>query len=282
MNAKKLIAILSVMALAAGVFAQGGGRGGQRFGMFGRGGGAMVLIQRDDVKDELKLTADQTTKLADLRDTQRTRMQEAFQSSGIQFGGGPPDEATQKKMQEVMAKVQEQNQKDLDGILTPEQSKRLRELVVQRSGNAVANDPSFQKDLGITDDQKAKLADLQAKQREAMMSLFQNQDMSREDRQAAMEKNAKIMTDEIGKILTDDQKAKIKDINDEYRKDVQDLTQGNSRPDQSKMAGLRKEAFEKTTKVLTDDQQKAWKDLTGEPFEVSFEGPFGGGRRRNN
>lgn len=212
MNVKKFVAILSVMALAAGVFAQGGGRGGggQRFGFGGRGGGAMGLVNRDDVKDELKLTGDQTTKLADLRQAQRTRMQEAFQASGIQFGGGPPDDDTRKKMADVMAKVQEQNQKDLDGILTPEQNKRLKELVVQRSGNAIAVDPMFQKDLGITDDQKKKFADLQQKQQEAMMQLFQNQDMSREDRQAAMEKNTKIMNDEIGKILTDDQKAKIK------------------------------------------------------------------------
>jgi len=211
MNAKKLVAIFSVMALVAGALAQGGGggRGGQR-GMFGRGGGSLGLLRRDDVKDELKITADQTAKLTELNDQQRTRMQEAFQSSGVQFGGGPPDEATQKKMQEVMAKVTEQTQKDVDAILTPEQSKRLKELVVQRTGNGIANDPMFQKDLGITDDQKAKLASLQAKQREAMMSLFQNQDMSREDRQAAMEKNTKIMNDEIDKILTDDQKAKVK------------------------------------------------------------------------
>lgn len=198
------------MALAAGVFAQGGRGGfGQRGGF---GGGPLQLLRRDDVKDELKLTSDQTSKINDLQQASRQKSMDAFQSAGIQFGGGPPDADTRKKMNEVMVKLNEQTQKDVDAILTPEQSKRLKELTVQRAGNAIANNPMFQKEIGITDEQKAKLADLQEKQQAAMMSLFSNQDMSREDRQAAMEKNTKIMADEIAKVLTDDQKKKITEM----------------------------------------------------------------------
>lgn len=213
MNAKKLVAILAVMALAAGVFAQGGGGRGQRG--FGRGfGGPLQLLNRDDVKDELKLTSDQTSKVADLQGKQRQRMQDAMQSAGIQFGGGggggfQMSDEDRKKMTAALAKVNEDTQKDIDGILTPDQSKRLKELTVQRAGNSIIGNPMFQKELNVTDDQKAKIADLQAKQQQAMMSLFQNQDMSREDRQAAMEKNTKIMNDELAKLLTDDQKKKI-------------------------------------------------------------------------
>jgi len=46
---------------------------------------------------------------------------------------------------------------------------------------------------------------------------------------------------------------------------------------QKKMAALNKETMEKVSGVLTDDQKKAWKDLTGEPFEFKPDpGQFGG------
>lgn len=211
MNAKKLVAIFSVMALVAGALAQGGGRGGFGGQRGGFGGGPLQLLMRDDVKDELKLTSDQTTKVTDLQAKQRENMRDAMQNSGIQFGPDMSD-ADRKKIADVMAKLNADVQKEVDGILTTEQGKRLKELTVQRAGVGIANNPAFQAELGITDDQKTKLGDLQKKQQAAMMSLFQNQDMSREDRQAAMEKNNKIMTDEIGKILTDDQKKKITEM----------------------------------------------------------------------
>ena len=42
------------------------------------------------------------------------------------------------------------------------------------------------------------------------------------------------------------------------------------------MADLQKETKEKIDAVLTPDQKKAWKDMTGEPFEVQFGRPGGG------
>ena len=38
-----------------------------------------------------------------------------------------------------------------------------------------------------------------------------------------------------------------------------------------KMETLRKETMEKATAVLTADQAKTWKEMTGAPFEVKFE-----------
>ena len=37
------------------------------------------------------------------------------------------------------------------------------------------------------------------------------------------------------------------------------------------MMTLRKEKQEAALKVLTDDQKKSYKELTGEPFEMKFE-----------
>lgn len=38
-----------------------------------------------------------------------------------------------------------------------------------------------------------------------------------------------------------------------------------------KMVELRKQATEKAVGVLTDEQKKTWKEMTGEPFEVVYE-----------
>ncbi|HEV3119062.1 MAG TPA: hypothetical protein VGY58_18555 [Gemmataceae bacterium] len=79
--------------------------------------------------------------------------------------------------------------------------------------------------------------------------------------------------------LTDDQKDKIKTINDDARQEMGSIFQGGGdfQENQKKIAALRKETMEKVSGVLTDDQKKAWKDMTGDPFEVKFE--FGQGGR---
>jgi Spy/CpxP family protein refolding chaperone len=70
--------------------------------------------------------------------------------------------------------------------------------------------------------------------------------------------------------LTDDQKEKIKTITDDAAKQRSELFQGsNARGSFDKLTALNKETTEKVQAVLTDDQKKTWKDLTGEPFEVT-------------
>jgi flagellar biosynthesis/type III secretory pathway chaperone len=72
--------------------------------------------------------------------------------------------------------------------------------------------------------------------------------------------------------LTSDQKEKIKTINDGATAQMRDLFQGgNAQGAQEKLAALRKETLGKVQSVLTADQVKTWKDLTGDPFEVQFQ-----------
>ena len=92
--------------------------------------------------------------------------------------------------------------------------------------------------------------------------------------------------------LTDEQKEKIKTINEDAAKERRELFPprggaggaggGAGRPNpaafeemRKKMEALNKETMEKVTAVLTDDQKKAWKDLVGAPFEIKFEPPQG-------
>src|SRR5947207_1411905 len=48
--------------------------------------------------------------------------------------------------------------------------------------------------------------------------------------------------------------------------------QGNREEAMKKLRALRKETLDKALAVLSDDEKKAWKDLTGEAFEVPRRG----------
>jgi len=82
--------------------------------------------------------------------------------------------------------------------------------------------------------------------------------------------------------LTDDQKDKIKTIGEDARKEMREIGQGgqgNQEETRKKFAALQKDVDEKIQAVLTPEQKKSWKEMTGEPFEIKFEpGQFGKGK----
>jgi len=71
--------------------------------------------------------------------------------------------------------------------------------------------------------------------------------------------------------VTEEQAGKIKTILDAQQTEMRDIRQAAGQDFASampKMAALRKETNTKVTALLTDDQKKTWKEMTGEPFEV--------------
>lgn len=81
--------------------------------------------------------------------------------------------------------------------------------------------------------------------------------------------------------LTDDQKDKLRTLAQESGQQMREAfqsAQGDFQAASSKIQGIRKDSMARASALLTDDQKKAWSDLIGEPFEVSFGGP----RRPNN
>lgn len=212
---RKWIGIALVVALACVSAAQGGGGGRQgRGGMMmmrgGGGGSGMQLALRDDVSKELNLTADQRTKLRDMADAQRDEMRSMFQS--MAGSGEQPDRSAMEKM---MQEMQAKQKKQMAEILTAEQIKRLGELRIQRAGNSAIMDPEVQTALGLTTAQKDKINDLMTKQGEAMQAVMEkvrNQEMDRSELRPLMEKNRKIMDQELGKVLTAEQTKKLADM----------------------------------------------------------------------
>jgi hypothetical protein len=72
--------------------------------------------------------------------------------------------------------------------------------------------------------------------------------------------------------LTDAQKEKLKTLNDDLMKDRRELMQGGFSPEtMQKAQALTKEYTTKATDVLTADQKKTWKEMTGEPFELQMQ-----------
>lgn len=74
--------------------------------------------------------------------------------------------------------------------------------------------------------------------------------------------------------LTDEQKSKLREVNEELGESMRDAFQGFQSDRQGtmkKLADLRKQATEKAANVLTAEQKSSWKEMTGEPFEVRLE-----------
>src|SRR5579862_1807097 len=205
-SVRNLIVTCAALLLAVTAMAQGGGgqgRGGFGRGMMGADPTGTMLLQRPDVQKELNINDDQKTKIAALQDKMRTDMRDVFQNSN----------GDQTAMREGMQKLMAQTGKDAQAILTKEQATRLKEVNIQLAGNQAATFPDVQKDLGLSDDQISKIKDLGAKQQEANMALFQkmrDQEITREELQTSMTKNTDTYKAELGKILTDAQRAKLK------------------------------------------------------------------------
>ncbi|HEY2155551.1 MAG TPA: Spy/CpxP family protein refolding chaperone [Isosphaeraceae bacterium] len=180
-------------------------------------------------------------------------------------------------------------------------------------GAMLLSNKSVQKELKVSDEQAEKLntlaTDTMAKNRERFQGF---QDLSPEERQSKMrEAQAELHKGLDGVLkpeqvvrfkqveiqvagfnafgtprvqealkLTDEQKTKVREISDEARGAMpsREDFQSDREAAMKKRAEISKGATEKVTALLTEDQKKSWKDLTGEPFDYKPEAP----RRPNN
>jgi len=144
------------------------------------------------------------------------------------------------------------------------------------------------------EDDFAKIRDMSQEERQAFMKTINDETLKglagilKEDqlkryKQIQLQGQARMMGPsallnpdvEKGLKLTDDQIGKIKTIAEDVQKELRDLREsGQFGPETfQKMGTINKEGMEKASATLTADQKKAWKDLTGEPFEIKIEAP---------
>jgi Spy/CpxP family protein refolding chaperone len=143
-----------------------------------------------------------------------------------------------EKGQELRKQMADETNKALAEILKPEQNKRLKEITLQQDGARAFNNPEVQKALNLTDDQKEKIKTINEDAAKEREELFPR---GRRGGGGGFDKDA-------------------------FKEKM------------TKMAAMNKETLDKVTSVLTDDQKKTWKDMTGAPFEIKFEFPPGGPR----
>lgn len=234
MNSKTrtLFALVATIAVAASALAQGGGRGpggpgGQRgFQMGGMMNSESMLLMREDVQKDIKLTPEQKTKLEAIRTEMQEKMRSQFQfgrggdgggtgngQTGVRGGdGGTIDVQAIQKQMETMQK--ESNEK-AKAVLTPEQWARLGQIRVQLGGPRLLLEDEMAKKLGLKAMQKLSITELLDKQSAANQQIFmkmREEGANREALQAEIRKNDEIMRAEVDKVLTEEQRATLKGL----------------------------------------------------------------------
>lgn len=240
-----MLAAMTVACLAQGFpgDGQGGpppggppqGFGGPGFGMRMGPPSVAMLAMRRDVQADLNLTSEQVAKLQALR-PRGPRMGGPGGPGGGPGGapddqggpppggdqGGPPPGGGQGGPPPGMGpggpggppNFRAMAEK-IKGILTTEQWSRLKGIDVQLNGNAAVLDPEIQKDLAVTDSQRKAIRDLAEKQGDANRSVFdkvRDGEIEPEQARTSIKHNQDALKAEIGKVLTSDQKAKLKEM----------------------------------------------------------------------
>lgn len=176
--------------------------------------------------------------------------------------------------------------------------------------------PNVQKDLKLSDEQVAKVQDTLREVREKHADDFQGlRDLAPEERQQKVASLNKEMADEVKKALalsaeqskrfdqislqtrglmafadptvqekvklTADQKSQIREIQQASFANLRGAFTKDASPEErreamTKMREAQRESMKKAQALLSDDQKKEWKELTGEPIEIELP------RRPNN
>ncbi len=185
-----------------------------------------------------------------------------------------------------------------------------------RGGGAgmLLGNKGVQSELKLTDEQKTKVQEFTTKTREKMREAFQSAAGDREKMQEAFKEIASetekfvkdtlkpeqqkrlkqiqrqqvgiraFQEEDVAKALklTDEQKSDITKLSEDIGAQMREMFQSaqgdpeKMRENRKKIETLNKEAMDKVQKMLTADQKKEWKELTGEPYTVRFEGGPGG------
>jgi hypothetical protein len=186
-----------------------GGGGGQPPGGRGMGLGMMpltTLAKAKDIAADLKLSEEQVKKLDDLDKKMADKRREIFQSGDR--------EGMREKMQELNTEMN----KELTAIINTDQMKRLKQIQLQgmvKGGgvSAALNSEDVQKALSLNDEQKEQLRGFRQDMMEQTREMMQIED--RDERQKKMTEYRESMAKKMEKLLTDDQKAKLKELQGE-------------------------------------------------------------------
>jgi len=202
----RLIGLIASLSLFAGAGAQEGQRIED---------GNPNILQRKDVQAELHLTKEQTDKVVLEIERQANREVKAITDA--------IEEAKQVPLESVLRtarkKLQPSHLANLKAILTDAQWQRFGELRVQIGGYSVLRYEAFQSVLPLTKEQIAAIGELEKQEYlrdvEYYRAAFESGPLDKEA-SFKFESESRAHTKEaIGKLLTDDQKEKLKKMGGE-------------------------------------------------------------------
>lgn len=141
--------------------------------------------------------------------------QQPGQPGGRGRGGfGPITEEQRAEFERQRRERAKEEREKLAEILLPHQLKRLTEIYLQLAGVAALQDDDIAAELGITEAQKAKIAEVQAANREEMgermRELFQGG--NREEIQAKMQELRRAADAKVLAVLTPEQQKKFEEM----------------------------------------------------------------------
>ncbi len=164
---------VAIALSASSLFAQGGPgqRGGFGGGMFGNNN--LMLLTNPSVQKELDIVDSQMKDLEDLQADIRSTMTELFEE--MRGGDGGDRQQMFEKMRTKMEGKMKDMEADLGEILAPDQLRRLKQLGIQQqsrgrggAGTGLLDNDQLKKDLGITEDQEAKMREEAEKAQEEL------------------------------------------------------------------------------------------------------------------
>ena len=195
-----LIAIVAAPAWSQ----QPKGRGGSG----GRAAGAAALLANKDVQRELKITEVQATKLAAFS----TEFGRTIREDMANVRKLPEAERAAKLREVAAGKHHSDMIRALGSILTEEQIKRFEQISLQHAGAGAFNMARVQEKLGITDQQKTKIREINRRSTAAIRELNEDVPGDREGATKKIAEHQKQASEEIHTLLTDEQKTIWKEL----------------------------------------------------------------------
>jgi type 1 glutamine amidotransferase len=161
-----------------------------------------MLLGQESVRKELKLSADQLKKVDELADRMRAKMQDAFALEEPERG---------KRLQEL----NRANDQALASVLTPEQARRLKQIVYQQQGTAALATPEVARALGLSGEQRQRIGEINEETGRKTRELSRPGAAPDDATRARMAELRKAGSDRALAVLTDAQRAAWKDLQGE-------------------------------------------------------------------
>jgi hypothetical protein len=117
----------------------------------------LQLIQSEQLKTELKITAEQSTKLKEVENDLRAKVTEKNASANLKGLDAKAKEEKLKKIGEELNSETKASREKIATILKPDQIKRMKEVFLQVFGLGPLNYPDFQTELKLTAEQTKQI-----------------------------------------------------------------------------------------------------------------------------